>query len=59
MTFRFEYYENIVSKHHLKKSDWKQAASWAFLNDTKKADVTIASVRMIDNDTVEIVKRKD
>ena len=55
--FRFEYYENVVSKHHLKGIDWTQSAKWAFNNDLNKT--TVASVKMIDNDTVEIVKRRD
>ena len=57
--FRFEYYENVISKHHLAKCDWRQAALWAFLNNCSHADVTVASVKMIDSDTVEIVKRRD
>ena len=56
---RFEYYENVISKHHLKQIDWKQCGSWAFLSGLNKADTTIASVKMLDNDTVEIIKRKD
>ena len=58
MTFRFEYYENVISKHHLSKVDWRQAAHWAFANNLAKPDTSIASVKMIDEDTVEIVKRK-
>ena len=56
---RFEYYENVISKHHLNKVDWRQAGMWAFLNNTNKADYTIASVKMLDDNTVEIIKRKD
>ena len=59
LTFRFEYYENVVTKHHLKKIDWRQAAQWAFYNKLNSADTTIASVKQIDEDTVEIVKRVD
>ena len=58
--FRFEYYENVVSKHHLKKCSWNQAAQWAFLNGTNNlGKVSIASVKMLDADTVEIIKRTD
>ena len=57
--FRFEYYENVISKHHLKKCTWNQAAQWAFMNGIPNANTTIASVKMIDADTVEIIKRKD
>ena len=32
---------------------------WAFLNGTNNKDVTIASVKMLDENTVEIIKRKD
>ena len=59
MVFRFEAYENVMAKHHLKNTDWRQAAHWAFLNGVQGKDTTVASVRMIDADTVEIVKRKD
>ena len=58
--FRFETYENVISKHHLKKCSWSQAAQWAFLNGTNNlGKVSIASVKMIDADTVEIIKRTD
>ena len=56
---RFEYYENVISKHHLNKIDWRQCALFAFLDKTNKADVTIASVKMLDANRVEIIKRKD
>ena len=58
-SFRFEYYENVITKHHLAKVDWSQAAQWAFHNKLDSADVSIVSVRQLDADTVEIVKRKD
>ena len=57
--FRFETNENVISKHHLKKCTWTQAAQWAFMNNLSNASTTIASVKMIDADTVEIIKRKD
>ena len=59
LTFRFEYYENVVTKHHLKKIDWRQAATWAFYNKLSSSDTTIASIKQLDDDTVEIVKRVD
>ena len=59
MVFRFEYYENVINKHHLNKVDWRQAAHWGWANNLAKADWTIASVRQVDADTVEIVKRRD
>ena len=58
-TFRFEYYENVPSKHHLNKVDWKQSAVWAFNNGLGSANTTIASIKMIDADTIEVVKRND
>ena len=59
MAFRFEYYENVINKHHRNKVDWKQAAINQFYDKLNKADVTIASVKMIDEDTLEIIKRID
>ena len=59
MVFRFEYYENVISKHHLSKVDWRQCAVWGWNNNLNRADTTIASVRQIDEHTVEIIKRKD
>ena len=58
MVFRFEYYENVISKHHLKGVDWRQAARKSF---TDKLDnkLTICSVKQLDENTVEIIKRKD
>ena len=58
-SFRFEYYENVVTKHHLKNTEWDKAARWAFKNQLGHYDVTIPSIRMIDDDTIEIVKRRD
>ena len=31
-SFRFEYYENVITKHHLKNVQWAQAAQWSFEN---------------------------
>ena len=59
MAFRFEYYENMVAKHHMNKVDWRQSAIWAFGNNLNNDAYTIASIKMIDSDTVEIIKRKD
>lgn len=59
-SFRFEYHENVITKHHLgKKLHWSQAARWAFTNNLARKDTAICHVRQIDADTVEIVKRKD
>ena len=59
MVFRFEYYENVISKHHLKNVDWRQCALWGWNNNLSCGNTTIASVRQIDANTVEIIKRKD
>ncbi len=59
MGMRFEYYDNLVSKHRLSKIDWRQAATWAFNNNLNAANHSVAGVRMTDADTVEIIKRKD
>ncbi len=59
MSFRFETYENVLSKHYLPKISWAQAAHWAFTNNFNKGDWTVASIKQLDNDTVEIIKRKD
>ena len=57
---RFDYFENVISKHHLKKCSWTQAAQWGFLNHTNNlGKYSIARVKQIDADTVEIIKRKD
>ena len=59
MVFRFEYYENVISKHHLKKVDWRQGAVASFMSGLDKKYVSVASVRQVDEDTVEIIKRRD
>mmetsp|Transcript_32625 Transcript_32625/g.24097 ORF Transcript_32625/g.24097 Transcript_32625/m.24097 type:complete len:158 (-) Transcript_32625:45-518(-) len=58
-SFRFETWENVITKHHLSKVSWTQAAKWAFFHKLAHNDVTIASIKQIDEDTVEIVKRRD
>ena len=59
-SFRIETNENVVTKHHLGSAlDWAQGARWAFLNRLTDANVTVCSVRQIDADTVEIIKRRD
>lgn len=58
-SFRFEYYENMVTKYHLRNLNWTQIARYAFTHDLNKSNVTVQSIRMIDEDTIEIVKRKD
>ncbi len=58
--FRFELNQNVLTKHHLgasEKLDWTQAANWAFSNDLPKT--TICSIKQVDDNTVEIVKRRD
>ena len=59
MVFRFEYYDNIVTKHKMNKVSWQQAASWAFNHNLGRANYTVASVKMIDDNTVEIIRRRD
>lgn len=59
VSFRFEYYENVITKHDLKNVTWTQAAKSCFNNNLDNNDVTIASAKMLDNDTIEIIKRKD
>ena len=58
-SFRFETYENVVTKHTLPKVHWSQAALWAFKAHSTKRNWTIASVKQLDSNTVEIVKRRD
>ena len=57
MAFRFEYYENLINKHHIKNCEWQQSAKWAWKDCMNDKNGTIASVKMIDDNTVEIVKR--
>ena len=57
-SFRFETYQNSVVKHHMRKAyDPKQPAMWAWNHDLHRT--TISSVRQIDADTIEVVKRYD
>ena len=58
-SFRFETYENVIAKHTLSKTSWSQAAQYAFHQNLNKRDYSIAKVRQIDADTVEIIKRHD
>ena len=58
-TWRFETYENVVTKHTLGKLDWTQAAQYAYNLHLGHNMWTVAAVRMVDADTVEIVKRRD
>lgn len=58
-SFRFETYENVITKHNIKKTEWVQPAIWAFYDKLNNSDVTVAQIRMLDADTVEIVKRVD
>ena len=57
--FRFETYENVVVKHTLNKVHWTQAARYAFKNHFSQDQWTVARVRNIDENTIEIIKRKD
>ena len=59
MAFRFEYYENVISKHHMSKVDWRQAAKWSFMNKLGASGWTVASVKMLNDDQVEIIKRHE
>ena len=60
VSFRFEYFENLVTKHHLGSAlSWEQAARWAVNNKANDSNTTICSVKQVDADTVEIVKRTD
>ena len=59
ISFRFEYFENVISKHNLKKVNWTQAAQWAWAQHLDHNDWTVARVQQLDADTVEIIKRKD
>ena len=59
-SFRFETYENVVTKHHLgSQLNWMSGARWAFMDKLNQANTTVCSVRQIDSDTVEIIKRRD
>ena len=58
-SFRFETYEHVIAKHTLSKVSWSQAAQWAFNNKLNKNDWNIVDVKMVDADTVEIIKRRD
>ena len=58
-SFRFETYENVMAKHTLKKVHWTQVAQYAFGQNLDKRDWTIASVKQIGDDKLEIIKRKD
>ena len=58
-SFRFETYENVFVNHTLSKVNWTQAAQWAFLRNLDKRDWTIASVKQLDDNKIEIVKRRD
>jgi hypothetical protein len=63
--FRFEYFENVVSKHHLNNVSWKQAAQQSALNMYHKSGwfsgsaMTVCHTRMVDDDTLEIIKRRN
>lgn len=53
MSFRFEYHDNVITKHHLsKKLHWSQAAHWAFNHLSNSPGVAVCSVKQLDADTV-------
>ncbi len=58
-SFRFETFENVITKHTLSKTTFSQAAQFAFAHNLSKRDWSIQSVRMLDADTVEVIKRHD
>ncbi len=59
-SFRFEYHENLITKHHLGKAlHWTQAARYAFDRHASNKAASIVAVRQVDADTVEILKRID
>ena len=59
-SFRFETHANVITKHHLgSQISWDAGARWAFKDKLSDASTTICSVRQIDEDTVEIIKRRD
>lgn len=63
--FRFEYFENVISKHHLNNINWQAAAGQSVTNMKFKTgwfgsgQMTICNVRMVDEDTLEIIKRRN
>ena len=57
--FRFETYENVITKHTLSKLHWTQVAKAAFHTHFDQADWTVSSVRQVNDHTIEIIKRKD
>jgi len=59
VSFRFEYFENLITKNYVKGADFEKASKWAIQDHFGDADWTVASVRQVDPDTVEIVKRRD
>ena len=59
--FRFEYYQNFVTKHHMGNSDkltWEQAANYAYQKDLN-GKATICRIEQISPDEVAIIKRYD
>jgi hypothetical protein len=59
ISFRFEYFENVTTKHALSKVNWTQAAQWAWNDHLNHKDWSVARVRQLDNDTIEVIKRRD
>ena len=56
---RFEYYENVVTKHHLNKVTWKQAALSLFKANFNNPKATVVRVRHLNNDQIELITRFD
>ena len=45
-SFRFETYENVVTKHHLGSGlNWAAGARWAMTDKLNDANVTVCSVK--------------
>ena len=63
--FRFEFFENVVTKHHLNNCNFNKAAHQAAVKMYHKngwfsgSDMTVCHTRMVDEDTVEIIKRRN
>lgn len=59
MSFRFEFWENVISKNKIKGVEWTQAAKASAQENLDKKDWSIVSVKQIDADTIEILKRRN
>ena len=60
MSFRVQTHENCVVKHHLAQNiHWSQPAAWAFKHHMGESKWTVHSVKQLNADTLQIVKRRD